>query len=97
PIIITGDFNAPPESEVIQQVLADGTLSDVRSLAPTPLEANGTYHEFGKIPPEKQPIIDYIFVTNHFAGAACTPMPEKWENIFLSDHTPVYGEVTIAN
>ncbi|MDR1416779.1 MAG: endonuclease/exonuclease/phosphatase family protein, partial [Prevotellaceae bacterium] len=39
PIIITGDFNAPPESEVIQQVLADGTLSDVRSLAPTPLEA----------------------------------------------------------
>lgn len=63
PVIITGDFNASPESEVIRRVLADGKFFDTRLTAPSIPEISGTYHGFGKTPDEDRNIIDYIFVT----------------------------------
>jgi endonuclease/exonuclease/phosphatase family metal-dependent hydrolase len=95
PVIITGDFNASPESEVIQQVLTDGAFFDTRLLAPTLPEMNGTYHGFGEVPVERRSIIDYIFVTNHITANTYAPVPEKRDNIFLSDHTPVYVKITV--
>jgi endonuclease/exonuclease/phosphatase family metal-dependent hydrolase len=56
---------------------------------------NGTYHGFGEVPVEKRRIIDYIFVTNHITVNTYTPVPEKQDNIFLSDHTPVCVKITI--
>ena len=52
PYVLTGDFNALPESECIQLILADGA----RDLC---AEAGGTFHGFGtrEIPSK----IDYIF------------------------------------
>jgi endonuclease/exonuclease/phosphatase family metal-dependent hydrolase len=94
PVIITGDFNASPKSEPIQQVLADGKFFDTRLLVPSVPESI-TYHEFGKIPVEKRTIIDYIFVTGDVAVNTYTVVPEKREGIYLSDHRPVYVKIEV--
>jgi endonuclease/exonuclease/phosphatase family metal-dependent hydrolase len=95
PVIITGDFNASPESEVIQHILADGKFFDTRLLAPSVLEINGTFHGFGKVPVERREIIDYIFVTGGVAVNSYTVAPEKRNDIYLSDHTPVFVSIEI--
>ncbi|MDR1681734.1 MAG: endonuclease/exonuclease/phosphatase family protein [Prevotellaceae bacterium] len=95
PVVITGDFNASPESDVIQQVLTGGIFFDTRLLATPAPEINGTFHGFGAIPVERRPIIDYIFVTGHVAVNAYTVVPEKREAVYLSDHRPVYVEIEI--
>jgi endonuclease/exonuclease/phosphatase family metal-dependent hydrolase len=95
PAIITGDFNASPESEVIQHLLADGKFFDTRLLAPSVPEISGTFHDFGKISVEQRHIIDYIFVSGDITVNTCAAVPEKRENIYLSDHTPVIVSVEI--
>jgi endonuclease/exonuclease/phosphatase family metal-dependent hydrolase len=100
PAIITGDFNASPESEVIKQVIAGGKFYDSRSLAgaqhvsPLP-DAGGTFHSFGEIPAERRKTIDYIFITAPAIVHTYQVAPEKREGVFLSDHAPVYVEVSI--
>jgi endonuclease/exonuclease/phosphatase family metal-dependent hydrolase len=95
PIIITGDFNASPESEVIQLVLTDGDFFDTRLLAPSITEPTGTFHGFGEIPAAKRNLIDYIFVTADVAVDAYSVAPEKRNGIYLSDHRPVYVKIEI--
>ena len=95
PVIIVGDFNAPPESEVVQQVLADGKFFDTRLLAPSLPEISGTFHGFGKVPVERRKIIDYVFVTGDLAVNTYTVVPEKRGEVFLSDHTPVFVKIAI--
>jgi endonuclease/exonuclease/phosphatase family metal-dependent hydrolase len=95
PVIITGDFNASPESEAIQQVLTDGKFFDTRLLAPSVPEINSTFHGFGKAPAEEREIIDYVFVTKDVIVNTYSVLPEKRNDIYLSDHTPVYVEIII--
>jgi endonuclease/exonuclease/phosphatase family metal-dependent hydrolase len=95
PVIITGDFNASPESEIIRQILADKKFFDTRLLAPSMQEISGTFHGFGKVPLEQYGIIDYIFVSGGVTVNTCVAVPEKWENIYLSDHTPVVVRIEI--
>jgi endonuclease/exonuclease/phosphatase family metal-dependent hydrolase len=89
PAVITGDFNASPESEVIQSVLAGGTFFDTRLLATSTSEISGTFHGFGKIPVERREIIDYVFVTGDIAVNTYTVVPEQQDGVYLSDHRPV--------
>jgi endonuclease/exonuclease/phosphatase family metal-dependent hydrolase len=95
PVIITGDFNASPESEVIQLVLTDGKFFDTRLLAPPVAEPTGTFHGFGEIPEARRSLIDYIFVTGEVTVNAYAVVPEKRNDIYLSDHRPVYVEIEI--
>ncbi|MDR2813515.1 MAG: endonuclease/exonuclease/phosphatase family protein [Prevotellaceae bacterium] len=97
PVIITGDFNASPESEVIRQALADGKFFDTRLLAPSVPEVSGTFHGFGEVPVEKRTIIDYVFVTGDVAVSSYTLVPEKRNGIYLSDHQPVFVNLEIAD
>ncbi|MDR2622869.1 MAG: metallophosphoesterase [Dysgonamonadaceae bacterium] len=95
PIIITGDFNASPESEVIRQVLAGKKFFETRLLAPSVPKINSTYHGFGKAPAEEREIIDYVFVTGGVKVNTYTIVPEKRNNIYLSDHTPVCVKIML--
>jgi endonuclease/exonuclease/phosphatase family metal-dependent hydrolase len=95
PVIISGDFNASPESEVVQQVLADGKFFDTRLLASSVPKISGTFHGFGEIPVKRRHIIDYIFVTNDIIVNTYSAMPEKRDGIYLSDHTPVCVQIEI--
>jgi endonuclease/exonuclease/phosphatase family metal-dependent hydrolase len=95
PVLITGDFNASPESEVIRHVLADGKFFDTRLLAPSVPEVNGTFHGFGKIPVERRQIIDYVFVTGGIDVNSYAVVPEKRNDVYLSDHRPVVVHIEI--
>lgn len=56
--VLTGDFNATPERPeicVVTDALAYRGAKDCTA------ELGGTFHDFGRIPPEKCPKIDYIF------------------------------------
>ncbi|MDR2086366.1 MAG: endonuclease/exonuclease/phosphatase family protein [Dysgonamonadaceae bacterium] len=93
PVVITGDFNAPPESNVIQQILSGGKFFDARRIAPSAPENAGTFHGFGEVPVEKRNIIDYVFVSGNVAVNTYLVVPEKRGNIYLSDHAPVFAKI----
>jgi endonuclease/exonuclease/phosphatase family metal-dependent hydrolase len=95
PVIITGDFNASPESNVITQVIADGKFHDSRLIAKSVSKITGTFHDFGNIPTEQRIIIDYLFVTENITVNNYQIGPEKRNEIFLSDHSPVFVKISI--
>lgn len=95
PAIITGDFNAEPESEVIRHLLSDKKFFDARLLAPSIPEINGTFHDFGRLPVEQRDIIDYVFVSGGVSVNAYLPVQEKRKGVYLSDHTPLVVNVEV--
>jgi endonuclease/exonuclease/phosphatase family metal-dependent hydrolase len=96
PIIMTGDFNAPPGAAPIQYILNDGKFFDTRLLAPLH-ENKGTFNNFSTVPAEEWygNIIDYIFVTGDIYVDTYQVVPEKRGDIFLSDHNPVYVKISL--
>ncbi|MDR0430879.1 MAG: endonuclease/exonuclease/phosphatase family protein [Tannerellaceae bacterium] len=95
PVIITGDFNAEPESDVIKHVLENGAFSDSRLVSPVATGIAGTFNDFGRIPAEKRDYIDYIFVTKEFTVYSYEVLPEKKGETYYSDHAPVVAKMTL--
>lgn len=101
PIVITGDFNAEPESDVIKHILANDNpiqLLDSRSIAEV-LSKNDdgdyTFHGFGKVPDNQREFIDYIFVSKGIKVNEYSILAEKLNEIYLSDHRPLVAKITI--
>jgi len=94
PVIITGDFNARPESDVIRHVLESGEFKDSRLIAQNKVERPGTFHAFGRVPEERKDYIDYIFVTDQISVLSYEVLPEKLNDIYVSDHTPVKAHIS---
>lgn len=97
-VILTGDFNAEPTSNVIQHVISDKTpnnLINSRDIAITKNDAPGTFHDFGRLPENKREYIDYIFVSKGTEVQEYKVTEEKMENKFISDHTPVFAKIVI--
>lgn len=92
PVIVTGDFNSEPESDVIKHV-TDPTnpehLTDAREASPIVYGPSWSFHDFGKIPYEHRPLIDYVFVRNGFKVVRYGVLAETENESFLSDHAPV--------
>ncbi|WP_303208901.1 endonuclease/exonuclease/phosphatase family protein [Bacteroides oleiciplenus] len=92
PVIVTGDFNSEPESDVIKHV-TDPTdpehLTDTRTASPIVYGPSWSYHDFGKIPYEHRPLIDYVFVRNGLKVLRYGVLAETENAAFLSDHAPV--------
>ena len=86
PMILTGDFNAEPDSEELALLRQRKDLTDATK------GIGITYHGYGKAEDPGQ--IDYIVLR----GAVCRTKAEKWteeENgVFLSDHYPVCAEIS---
>lgn len=98
PIIMTGDFNATPESDVIKHVLDTSNpkaLVHTRDIAETKDGLNGTFHDYGKIPVEERSFIDYIFVSPKTKVKHHSVLPEKLNDIFISDHAIVLAQIEI--
>ena len=96
PVILTGDFNAEPESDVIKQVTdtADPEhLTDARTVADLVYGPNWTFHDFGSIPYEPRERIDYIFVKNGLEVLKYGILAETEGDAYLSDHAPVLVSV----
>ncbi len=98
PVIVTGDFNAEPDSDVIAHITDTknaGHLDDARQISPIVYGPAWSYHDFGKIPYEQRPLIDYVFVRNGLKVLKYGVLAETENNAFLSDHAPVLVTVAI--
>lgn len=79
--VLTGDFNALPDSPAVKTVRAH--LSDLtENLA-------GTFHDFGRLSPPNRAKIDYIFSDAPAAKNAYIVPDEPSDGVYVSDHFPV--------
>lgn len=99
PVVVTGDFNSEPESDVIRHVTdtkIPGHLTDAREIASIVYGPAWSFHDFGKIPYDKRPLIDYVFVRNGLKVLRYGVLAETENNAFLSDHAPVFVTVELG-
>lgn len=98
PIVVTGDFNATSDTDVIARVtnIADPKhLSDSRAMAKVKNGDDWSFHDYGKIPVNERPLIDYIFVANDIDVKSSSVLPSKHNGRFVSDHSPVMAEMVL--
>lgn len=98
PVIVTGDFNADPDSEVIKHITNPDDpnhLTHSREIAAVVYGPNWSWHDFGKIPYEYRSLIDYIFVRGDVEVDRYGVLAETENGEFLSDHSPVLATVTL--
>lgn len=92
PVIVTGDFNSEPESDVIKNITDPNNpkhLTDARLASPVVYGPSWTFHDFDKIPYDKRPLIDYVFVRNGLSVLRYGVLAETENESLLSDHAPV--------
>lgn len=102
PVIVTGDFNARPDSQPYQiltgakDVNQPVTLFDSKHIAETkPRGPNGTFTGFDRSQEIDQPI-DYIFVNEGVTIHTHTTIDDIYGDILPSDHYPIAVEVSFA-
>ena len=87
PIIITGDFNVTPDSDVYEMMLSNG-FSDARTIAKEKDNID-SFHWYGK----GSKMIDFIFVKNIKSVAVAKTATDKINGRIPSDHYPVIAEI----
>ena len=88
PFVMTGDFNATPDSRAIQLLLSTGN-----SIADLTKDVGDTFHDYGRSDPFIK--IDYIFASKDVKCNDAFIWDEKDGNLWLSDHYPVEARITI--
>jgi len=94
--IMMGDLNATLDSSVMKSLLtADKSLSllDSKKLASIVYGPNWSFHDFGNIPFNDRPLIDYVLVTKGITVHKYAVLAETLNDLFLSDHAPVFVKV----
>lgn len=92
PVIVTGDFNSEPQSDVIKHITDAANpehLTDSRDVAAIVYGPSWSFHDFGNIPYDRRPLIDYVFVNQGLKVLRYGVLAEMENNDFLSDHAPV--------
>jgi len=93
PVILTGDFNAVPEHDVVTGLEREGYLNAFSVFRETDREVGGTVHHFRG--GESGETIDYIFLTPEWRLHTVVIDRERYEGRYPSDHYPVVAEVTL--
>ena len=96
PLILTGDFNLVPESEGITTLTkpdGENTLFNASSLATFTYGPDWTTCGFDNRPYEVRKTIDYIFLKGINKVNKYAVFAEMKEDIFLSDHCPVFAQI----
>lgn len=89
PVILTGDFNAEPSSPVVARVVADSALRSTWDTAPIRSGSAWSFSDFGQLPEEERPLIDYVFYGGGLEVVSCSILPDTLGGGYLSDHAPV--------
>ena len=101
PVIVTGDFNSEPESDVYQ-IMTQGSIDHTKiELQDSEHESlfahHGPHTTFNGFDLEKlkkdQRVIDYIFITPHFDVINHGTLTDTQDGRFPSDHFPVLVEM----
>ncbi len=98
PQIVMGDFNANPESSVVQGIVHptnSNALFDSKKRASLVYGPDWSFHDFGRIPFAERPLIDYIFISKNIKVLKYGVLTETVNECFLSDHTPVLVRVSL--
>ncbi|MDO5036256.1 MAG: endonuclease/exonuclease/phosphatase family protein [Porphyromonas sp.] len=98
PVVVTGDFNLPPESAPVRQIKnpqVEGFLYDSFEMAPKRVGASWTFHDFGELPVARRERIDYILYQGAWSPISYTCFDEEdhADKVYLSDHNPVMVEL----
>jgi endonuclease/exonuclease/phosphatase family metal-dependent hydrolase len=95
PIIVTGDFNATPNSDTYKAMTEDRLLKSSHEVAPIVYGPNWTFHNFNRVPLEKRSLIDFIFVSENMKIIKSAVIDDKADNgkRYLSDHCPILTEI----
>lgn len=89
PVFCTGDLNATIDSDALQTLLGDGTLSDSWEIAATKSGPLGTYHGFNTTATPTNRI-DYVLVSDKIEVKSYQVIDEELKTgAFGSDHLPV--------
>ena len=88
PVILSGDFNAPPHEQMIIALCSKNSPAPIDAFASlSPADpARGTYHGFTGKPLEAR--IDYIFVSPEWKVTDCRILAEPGP-AYSSDHFPI--------
>lgn len=92
PVIVTGDFNATPDSA--PYAVMTNSLRDAFEATQTPhYGPTSTWNGFDEIQPNRR--IDYIFVSNDVTVLRHGILSETVDGRFPSDHLPVLAEIRL--
>ena len=100
PVVLTGDFNMTPTNSNIVYITNLSTpnhLLHTKTVARETSGPQGTVHGFGATPESQRSFIDYIFVSELTEVLYHAVLPDKLNNIYLSDHAPVVARIKINN
>ncbi len=92
PVILMGDFNAEPGSEVYATLMSNN-FNDAFNISETPHfgpEASFNGFNFSEIPTRR---IDFIFVNNYFTVLRHAILNNHYSLKYPSDHFPVLTEI----
>ncbi len=93
PIIITGDFNSVPTSDVLS-IFQSQNLHNASNIAKIKSGPNSTFHDFNRIEVSKRLTIDYVLVSDAFLVDSYNVIEDP-DSSFISDHHPVMTKVYI--
>ena len=98
PVLVTGDFNARPDSVPYQILTRSEKLDPVKDARlfsiQSPHGPEGTWSGFS-FPGEPEKRIDYIFIKHNIRVLRFGTLSESWAGRFPSDHLPVFAEVVL--
>jgi endonuclease/exonuclease/phosphatase family metal-dependent hydrolase/uncharacterized protein YqfB (UPF0267 family) len=100
PVVLTGDFNMTPTNSSIVYITNPSTpnhLLHTKTLAQITSGPQGTVHSFGATPESQRNFIDYIFVSEQTEVLSHAVLPDKLNNIYLSDHAPVVAKIRVSD
>ncbi len=92
-VVVTGDFNAGPDSEPLR-ILTDKNndkhLVDSRQVAPLVYGPDWTFHDYFRLPEKQRARIDYVLTRGPVSVKSYGVMAEGADaGVCLSDHCPV--------
>jgi endonuclease/exonuclease/phosphatase family metal-dependent hydrolase len=93
PLIVLGDFNSTPDSEVVATISA--TLRDARAISQMP--AYGpleTFNDFDISKPAQERI-DYVFLSSQWQVLRYAVLTDSMEARYPSDHFPVVARLRL--
>ena len=94
PTILTGDFNCLPTDEP-SQILEAAGMQNASKAAAIAYGPTWSFHDFGRIPVEERPLLDYIYVNGNTQVTRYRNIQDTPENGYYSDHNPVMAEISI--
>ncbi|SDH76299.1 endonuclease/exonuclease/phosphatase family protein [Winogradskyella thalassocola] len=94
PVLLMGDFNVEPNSEVVAEILP--TMSDSKHIAALKFGSDGTFNGFQYNEPVTRRI-DYLFVSKspEVVVRKYAVLSSAIDFKFPSDHFPVYAEIEL--